>query len=110
MQRGVQGSGFHLEGFLGGALNVARDGVPVSGPGHERAQNQEVERALQEVEAGGAGACHVWTFYSIMSRTSTRYDRHVLQLTPGGVGARELFRTERFGVTPIRNLNALSMG
>ena len=51
-------TGFDLEQIFRGALNVFGDGVAVTGSGHQGAEDQEVERALEEVHARGRFPIH----------------------------------------------------
>ncbi len=53
VERGVEGAGLDLEEVFGGALNVFGDGVPVGRSGEQGAEDEEVERALEEFQAGG---------------------------------------------------------
>jgi hypothetical protein len=41
---------FDLKQIVGSALNMAGDLVPMSPPQQERAQNNHVQRALEEIE------------------------------------------------------------
>jgi hypothetical protein len=55
VEGGVEGAGFDLEDVLGGLFDVLGDGVSVGGAEEEGAEDEEVERALEEVEARGHG-------------------------------------------------------
>jgi hypothetical protein len=50
MESGVQGSGFDLEQVFRGPLNVFRDGVPVRRARQQRAEDDEIERALEQLQ------------------------------------------------------------
>src|SRR5580704_12787961 len=47
----VQRTGLDLQQVFGGPLNVFCDGVPVTGSCQQRPEDQQVERALQELDA-----------------------------------------------------------
>src|SRR5438093_1693727 len=51
MQRRVQGALLHLEHILGAALDGLGDCMAVSGSQPQRAEDQQVQRALQELDA-----------------------------------------------------------
>ena len=58
MKRRVQRSGLDLEQILGRALDVPGDRVAVLGSGAQRAQDQELERALQQLDTGRLAPRH----------------------------------------------------
>src|SRR6185437_11043285 len=58
MEGGVERAFFYLEPLIGRVANPRRDGVAVSGAPGEGLEDEEVERALEEIEVGGAhGGC-----------------------------------------------------
>ena len=58
MERRIQRPGFDLEEVFGCTLNVLGNRVPVSGPGKQGAKDEQVERALQQLKAGGYITTH----------------------------------------------------
>jgi hypothetical protein len=58
MERRIQRPGLDLEQVFGGALNVLGNRVAVSGPGEECAEDEQVERALEQLDAGRCIATH----------------------------------------------------
>jgi hypothetical protein len=52
MEGRVKRTGFHLQHFFGGALDMPGDGMAVGRPVKQGAENQDIERALEEVDAG----------------------------------------------------------
>jgi len=58
MERGVQRSRFDLQQFFRRALDVPADRVAVARPGGECSEDQQVERALKEIDAGRAFPVH----------------------------------------------------
>ena len=58
VQRRIERAGLDLQQVFRGPLNVLGDGVAVGRSGEQRAQDQEVERALQELHAGRRLAAH----------------------------------------------------
>jgi hypothetical protein len=51
MQGGIERALFHLQNLFGIALDLFDDGVTVRWAGKERPQNEEVQSALQKVDA-----------------------------------------------------------
>ena len=51
MQRGIERPLLHLQHVVGRLLDGLRDRVAVRGAGEEGFENQEVERALQQLDA-----------------------------------------------------------
>jgi hypothetical protein len=52
METGIQRTGLDLEPLFRGPLNVFGDSVAVRGSRKQRAEDEEVERALQQLYAG----------------------------------------------------------
>ena len=70
MERRIQRPGLDLEQVFRGPLNVFGDRVAVGGSGKQRAEDEEVERALQQLNTGSAapGAlCSHSTIYCVDS-------------------------------------------
>ena len=53
MQRGVERTGLDLEHVFRRLANQPGDGVSMGSAEHERAQDEEVQRALEELDASG---------------------------------------------------------
>jgi len=53
VEGGIERAGFDLEELFGSALDMSGDGVTVRRAVDEGAENQDVERALEEVDARG---------------------------------------------------------
>src|SRR3989442_2863485 len=58
MERRIQRSCLDLKQVFGGALNVLGDRLAVSGPGKQRAEDEQVERALQQLNTGRCIVAH----------------------------------------------------
>ena len=58
MERRIQRAGLDLQQVFRGPLNVFGDGVAVSGTGQQRAEDEEVERALQQLYTGSRLPAH----------------------------------------------------
>jgi len=58
MESGVQGTGLDLEQVFRGLLNVFSDGVAVGGPCEQRAEDEEIERTLQQFYTGRRFSIH----------------------------------------------------
>ena len=58
MERRVQGPGLDLQQVFRGPLDVFGDGVAVGGSGQQRAEDEEVERALQQFYTGWRLGAH----------------------------------------------------
>ena len=58
MERRIQGSGLDLEEIFRDPLNMPGDCVAMSRPGQQSAKNEEVERALQQLNTGKGDSIH----------------------------------------------------
>ena len=58
MERRIQRPGLDLEQVFGGPLNVFGDRVAVGGSGKQGAEDQEIERASQQLNTGRRLASH----------------------------------------------------
>jgi hypothetical protein len=58
MEGGVQGTGLDLEQVFRGPPNMFGDGVAMGGSCKQRAQDEEVERALQQLYTGRQLSMH----------------------------------------------------
>jgi hypothetical protein len=59
METGIQRTGLDLEHLFRGPLNVFGDSVAVRGSRKQRAEDEEVERALQQLYTDGGSRCIV---------------------------------------------------
>jgi hypothetical protein len=58
METGIQRTGLDLEPLFRGPLNVFGDSVAVGGPCKQCAEDEEVERSLQDFHTRGRFAAH----------------------------------------------------
>ena len=65
MERRIERSGFDLEELFRCPLDVLGDRVPVRGPEEERSEDQQVERALQQLDARRTASTHCVDSYTI---------------------------------------------
>ena len=63
VEGGEEGAGFYLERPLGDLFNAAGDAQSVERFEREGAQDQEIERALQEIRGLGRRVAHVGILY-----------------------------------------------
>src|ERR1700737_242161 len=85
MQRGVQRSLFHMQHVRGCRAQVLNDVVAVHRAARQRLEDEEIERALEQVVATGRTDCHGWRSAPIKylweRRVSRALERERLSLT-----------------------------
>ena len=74
MQGRVQGTGLNLQKFFGSALDVFRDGVAVFRLPKQCAEDENIESALQEFDAGWESAAYDVGILLTFCRVSTECD------------------------------------